>query len=120
MLMTLLCTPELTIYSSVHCAVRMNRALSSVISWLSVNHLTLNVDKSQFVVFSRRQRRPGDINCTVTIGGAALERVSCVKFLRVQLDENLLWSEQIDGVVRKVSKFVPMLYRIRDRITPRL
>ena len=91
------------------CSNLMNRGLDSIGRWLSDSCLTLNVSKTQYVVFSRKQRSFDDSNCIINMNGTVVRRESCVKFLGVQMDENLLWSAQINSVVKKISKFVPII-----------
>ena len=67
----------------------MNRALERVREWLCNNRLTLNVAKTNYVVF-RGKRKPVNLgDCELYIGDNQIEAVNCVKFLGVYLDEHL-------------------------------
>ena len=92
---------------------------SRINTWLNDNCLTLNVSKTQFVVFRRKQKRVEDQRVLIKMNNVVVGRESCVKFLGVQVDENLLWSMHIDCVVKKISKFVPIIHRIRSRMDMR-
>ena len=38
------------------------------------------------------------------------------KYLGVKLDENLMWIPQVNSVVSKVSKYVPIIYNLRNHL----
>ena len=95
----------------------VNTELEHVNSWVHDNALTVNVQKSQYVVFSRKRRNIGNCNSNVSINRVELDSVSSVRFLGVILDENLMWSSHVNYVTRKLSKFVPLLYSLRNNLT---
>jgi hypothetical protein len=95
----------------------VNRELVQVSQWMRANCLTLNVDKSQYVVFHRRRRKLDNFNDAISIDGIYLARVETVKFLGIILDHNLLWKDHVNYVVRKLSRFVPIMYNIRSHLT---
>ena len=78
----------------------VNVELSKVSNWLLANKLTLNVKKSNFVIFHRRQRSidynikiyifDNNLNCNVP-----LERKNYVKYLGVLIDFKLTWQDHI-------------------------
>ena len=50
----------------------------------------------------------------VEIENFKIEKYSSIKYLGVHLDETLRWNVHINSIIRKVSKFVPILYNIRS------
>ena len=74
--------------------------LVSVREWLLCNCLTLNVNKTYYMIFSTRNV-PGDLR--ITIGPQVLERHSSGKFLGVHLDDKLTFHEHINHVYQKTS-----------------
>lgn len=91
----------------------LNRELILVSDWFVNNCLTLNASKSQFVIFHRKQRKIPVLNVPVVIDNVTIRRVAYTKFLGVQLDENMSWSEHVHYIERKLSKYVPIIYRVR-------
>ena len=66
----------------------MNRELKKVKKWLDANRLSLNIDKTNFVIFHPpRVKIPEPV--TVKFGRKKIERENCVKFLGILLDANL-------------------------------
>jgi retron-type reverse transcriptase len=96
---------------------RVNVELEKVRLWFISNRLTLNSGKSQFMLFHRKRRTVPDRVIPVNIGGVVIERVQQTKFLGVQIDCNLTWEAHTAYVVRKLSKFIPILYRCREQMT---
>ena len=86
------------------------RELGKVAEWFNVNKLSLNVDKTKFMVFANRYIS-GRIQ--LSIGKANVERVYEIKFLGTMIDCKLKWKSHITHVRNKVSRSVAVLYRAR-------
>ena len=81
----------------------LNIELSKVAKWFAVNQLTLNVSKSNNVIFeSCRLHVPPNVPL-IKNGVDIIERVFKSKFLGVSLDHSLKFSEHILNVAKKLS-----------------
>ena len=81
----------------------VNDELSKVLRWLKVNKLSLNITKTNFIIFHSRQRYiASDIH--LQIDGMLIEKVLATKFLGVMLNENLTWTDHVKVVLNKTSK----------------
>ena len=71
----------------------MNRELIQVKKWLDANKLSLNIDKTNYVIFHSSSV---DILChsTIKIGKKRIKKVKFVKFLGL-LDEHLTWKHHL-------------------------
>ena len=74
--------------------------------WFAVNKLSLNVDKTNYMIFDNR-KVPSDLH--VSINGTNIERVNVTKFLGVLIDCNLSWKDQINNVSKKLSKSIAVI-----------
>ena len=92
----------------------MNDGLCQVVRWLSANNLTLNIDKTSYIVFKRRQNYIIANNCVIKISGVEIERVRWLRFLGVEIDECLSWKQHVGTVTKKIAKYVPIIYQTRD------
>ena len=92
----------------------MNDGLCQVALWLSANNLTLNIDKSSYIVFKRRQNSIIVNKCAIEISGVEIKRVRWLRFLGVEIDECLSWKQHVDAVTKKIAKYVPIIYQTRD------
>ena len=97
---------------------KVNNELSNVHNWLLASKLTVNVDKSEYMLIGSRQRLAGiDIEPIINIGGKNLRRVSKTKSLGILIDENLNWNDQIDNISKKASKGIGILRRAKKYIS---
>ena len=95
----------------------MNRELMMVSNWMTSNGLTLNVNKCNYILFRRKQRVFPELLDDIHIGGRKLDRLSSTKYLGLIFDENLTWSAHVNHVTRKVSRYVPLLYNVRHKLS---
>ena len=96
----------------------MNIELNKVYQWLISNKLTLNLKKSNFVIFRPYQKRLPFIpkirtNDPVRNTPVYLECKEYVKYLGVLIDYKLSWKSHIDSVALKISKTIGLLSKLR-------
>ena len=87
----------------------MNTGLHGLYVWLTVNKLSLNIKKSNFVIFRPYQKKiiyqpsicifDNEKNKNVP-----LECKDYIKYLGVLIDNNLSWNHHIDHITVKISK----------------
>ena len=99
--------------------LRANHALSNFKNWFDSNKLSLNADKTKYMIFHRKQRQLPSCIHKLYLDNLEVEKVNYAKFLGVVLDPHLSWNCHIANLSRKLSKYVPILYRIRNLCTPR-
>jgi len=91
----------------------INRELKKLHTWLIVNRLSLNIDKTNFVVF-HPYNKPLTQKITLKIQKNAISEKDHVKYLGILIDSTLSWINHIDNISTKVSKSVGLLYKIRN------
>ncbi len=92
----------------------LNHEMSNIHQWLLSNKLTLNIEKTEYMVIGTHQRlRKFSQDTTVSLDGKIIKQVNSKKILGVIIDENLCWDRQIENVRKKVSKGVGMLRRVK-------
>ena len=77
--------------------------LLKLCAWLNSNKLSLNVSKSNFVIFYPYQRQlHREVNLKILDNNleqlVSLERKTYVKYLGVLIDENLSWKHHINYI----------------------
>ena len=81
----------------------MNYELEKIAEWLRANKLSVNINKTEYMVFrSLRKHIPGD--ASLKINGKVVKSVLAKKFLGVILDYKLSWCEHIQYIKNKISK----------------
>jgi hypothetical protein len=89
----------------------INNELILVNNWFAANRLTLNIDKTSFILFrSHRKTTPRDF--ALEMAGVPLSQVESIKFLGVTVDSHLSWRDHINFIAQKLSKNIGILYRV--------
>ena len=93
----------------------VNKELEKINDWLKINQLSLNVSKSNFLLFSGNKRIE---KFQLFISGIKLEETTEAKYLGVIIDNKLNWKGHLEklyiklnqnaGILRKVGYFLPM------------
>ena len=78
--------------------------------WFKANKLSLNIDKTKFMVFTPRQKR-NKLNITLVIDGKQIKQTKDNIFLGVVIDEHLSWKSHISNVANKISKSIGLIYK---------
>lgn len=82
-------------------------------SWCAENSLELNVTKTKELVVDYRRGKDQKNYAQLEIFGTPVERVSCFKYLGVNISEDLSWSPHITTVVKKARQRLYHLRRLR-------
>jgi len=90
----------------------VNAELKRLHEWLIVNKLTLNIKKSNFIIFSH-SRKKSSHQVNLKIDGVSLERKEYVKYLGILLDCHLTWKSHIDLISDKISKTMGLISKLR-------
>ena len=86
-------TNMLQLHSSLETlAKRMNFDLKNLSQWLKVNKLSLNVMKTELIIFHKSSKKT-DPSLKIILDGKRLIQTDTVKYLGVLLDDHLLWSK---------------------------
>ena len=94
----------------------INIDLLTIHNWIVANKLTLNIDKSHYIVFNRRKKVPPDIN-KLFIDKKELNKVNYTVFLGVTLCDNLSWYKHINILTNKINKLKGIIYLTRECLT---
>ena len=95
-----------------------NTACSQLSSWFRSNALSVNYDKTCFILFYPSKEDlviiSGDaMNYSIHIDGNMINRVTSVKFLGMYIDEHLNFKEHVDFLISKLNSIKGMVYSRR-------
>ena len=96
----------------------MNTELCTISRWFKVNKLSLNINKTNYMIFGRNTKLFSETHKIIT-DSTEINRVKETKFLGVILDEKLKWNAQIKQIESKVSKGIGMMYQSKGRLDQR-
>ena len=99
----------------------VNNELQNLSNWLTANKLTLNIKKSNFVIFRPYQKRLAYQPKLYMFDNekskyVCLESKVYIKYLGVLVDQHLSWKYHIDSVVTKISKNVGLIAKLRHSV----
>ena len=102
-----------TIYTSANTANEVtetiNKQLQSVLEWVASNKLVLTISKTKSIVFGTNHSLSTRPHLNLVMNGLAVEQVEESKLLAVTLDCKLSWSKNIDSVVVKMGRGLPVI-----------
>ena len=90
----------------------LNRELNKLSTWFAANRLSLNLAKTNFMVFKPGQKKQS-FEFQVFINKQPILRVSETMFLGVLLDDNLTWKSHISLTANKLSNSVGIIHNSR-------
>ena len=93
----------------------MNEELDKVNQWLQSNRLSLNIDKTNFVIFHPPQRKTQPVN--LKISDRPVEQMTYVKYLGLIIDCHLNWKKHAHEVSKKNSRGIGILSKLRHFVT---
>ena len=81
---------------------KVNKDLLKLSNWLRVNKLSLNVKKTELVIFRPRKLKI-DHSFKFKLDGKRLVPTHSVKYIGVLIDEHLLWNKQIAQIKMRLN-----------------
>ena len=69
----------------------INSEILNLSNWFKANKLSLNIQKSNYVIFKTRQQKRDEFILNIEMNGFKMNQVKEVNFLGVILNETLSW-----------------------------
>ena len=91
--------------------MKINSELTEIAEWLKVNKLTLNINKTLCMLYSKKHN-PADIS--IKLEGKLINRMSETKFLGVIIDDKLNWKAHISYISSKISWAIGVIIKARN------
>ena len=79
-----------------------------------VNRLSLNVLKTNCMIFTTKNKLGRDVD--IFVNNVRIERVYVTKFLGVQIDSKLNWKKHIEYTCKKLSKCIGIIAKTRRKL----
>ena len=88
----------------------MNIDLIVVVAGLNANKISLNIEKTSYMI-SRSRNKKLDASDEIFISGRKIEQVQTTKFFGAIIDCNLTWKYHVNYVCPKISKNIRILIK---------
>jgi len=98
----------------------MNHDLSNLVYWFQANKLSLNINKTNYILFNKKHVNH-DIDQDepiIRFGNDVIEKKPFVKFLGLMIDEKLDWNQNFKLLCTKLARSVYMLKCVK-KVLPR-
>ena len=96
-----------------HLCEIVNRELQGVMQWFKANRLSVNLKKTNFVIFGTSAKVRTSKACEIYLDNIKIMRSKTAKFLGVVIDENLSWKNHINYIKAKIAKNVGIIRRLK-------
>ena len=95
----------------------INSKLNNIADWLDVNKLSLNVQKTKFMIFHYRECviTENDIPCLM-INNTEIERVTEFNFLGLTVNEYMNWNSHTQKIANKISRTLGVMNRLKRHL----
>ena len=100
----------------------MKNELSNLIVWFQANRLSLNLSKTNYILFSPKNLQMEDGNdnnviCELKFGNDTIECKDFTKFLGLMIDKHLDWSQQFTHLRLNLSKTIYIMNSVKNFLT---
>ena len=93
----------------------VNSDLKNLTNWLNANKISLNVIKTELILFKPKMKRL-EFDLKLKLNGKRLYPTKSVKYLGVNIVEHLTWLDHIDDILMRLNKANAMLFKVREFI----
>jgi len=93
--------------------ILINNELHKISNWFKLNKLSLNIDKTNFMIFKNKHSNKPDLTFEVKIGNKDIHKVNTTKFLGILIDSNLSWKSHTSHIIKIVSKYNGIIRRVK-------
>ena len=94
----------------------VNAELKHLVNWLNSNKISINVKKTEIVIFKSKQKKfEGDLK--IKLCGERLYPTESVKYLVVKIDTNLSWQYHVNDLSIKLNRANALLFKMRKYVS---
>ena len=91
----------------------VNREMMKIQTWMFSNKLSINYSKTNYMLMYRNAvPEPFEL----FINNNRIERVDCIDYLGIKIDDKLNWKNHIRYIEGKLSSACGAIYRLRDKV----
>ena len=94
--------------------ITLNNELTNISDWLKANKLSLNVNKSKYMIFHMPQKKIEKLH--LIMNNTHIDMVSNFDFLGLTLNEHLNWKSHIDKISNKISRSIGIINRLKHSL----
>ena len=89
------------------------KSCKKITTWFHTNKLSLNIKKSNFIIFLPKGKKYNTDNVKININWNEIKQVNFTKFLGIYINEHLSWAQHIDYLSKKIARNVGILSKLK-------
>ena len=97
----------------------VNTNLKHLVNWLHANKISLNVKKTEMVIFKSKQKK-FESDLKIKLCGKRLCPTESVKYLGVKIDTNLSLQHHINNLSIKLNRANSLLFKMRKYVSVKI
>ena len=94
----------------------VNTDLKHLVNWLNANKISLNVKKTEMVIFKSNQKK-FESDLKIKLCGKRLYPTESVKYLGVKIDTTLNWQYHVNDLSIKLNRANALLFKMRKYVS---
>ena len=94
----------------------VNADLKHLVHWLNANKISLNVKRTEIVIFKSKQNK-FESDLKIKLCGKRLYPTESVKYLGVKIDANLNWEHYVNDLSIKLNRANSLLFKMRKYVS---
>ena len=91
----------------------LNKEIQNISVWFKSNKLSLNLTKTNYIIFRSRNRRVPNNLESIQIDNRIITKLQNVKFLGITFNEFLSWNVHVTDICKHVAKGVGLLRKLK-------
>ena len=91
----------------------LSKELTNIYMWLLANRLSLNFDKTKYIVFQSPHNRKNNITLDIKIDQFTITRVNEFNFLGITINSSMTWNTHINKISTKISQVIGILNKLK-------
>ena len=94
----------------------VNKELKVISEWLTANKLSINISKTNYIIFREKSTKCFNIN-PVLINNVTINQVSSTRFLGVEINSEFNWKDHIKIVSKKVAIAIGLISIVKFKLS---
>ena len=94
----------------------VNTGIKHLVNWLNANKISLNVKKTEMVIFKSNQKK-FECDLKIKLCGKRLYPTESVKYLGLKIDTTLSWQHHANDLSIKLNRANALLFKMRKYVS---
>ena len=91
----------------------INKELSLISEWLNANKLSLNKDKTKYMIHHFSQRDVSQLKISLNLEGKQIQGICEFNFLGTTIQDTLNWAPHTDRIANKISRTLGVMNKLK-------